>query len=205
MLATYVAADAGRASLRIGYDGTLEAWWNGDPVATPPRARRYRPDDVILRVTVRKGVNALLLRHTPRATTGRCVVRLLGEDGKGDPAGVAPAPLTGGTKAPPRAAVAGATLTREKGRDGKPTGKAVLRIALTAPVHWREVSDRRRYRLLDAKGVALDLADAPLRYAATEKALVFSCPRRRRRARGSWSSRGFAARPVRCSPTTARR
>jgi|GEM_PF-3430269 len=176
MLATYAAAAAGRASLRLGYDGTLEAWWNGDPVATPPRARRFAVDDVVLRVNVRKGANALLLRHTPRATTGRCVVRLRAEDGQGDAAGLAAAPTARPEAAPARAAVAGATLTREKGRDGKPTGRAVLRVALTGPVHWREVGERKHYRLLDAKGDALDLADAPLRYAPAEKALLFTLP-----------------------------
>lgn len=176
LLATFTASEAGRASLRIAWDGTLEAWWDGEPVATPARARRFRADDVIRRVTLVKGVNALLLRHTPRVTTGRLVVRLRREEGDGEPPGVTPAPTSRAERAPARAAVTGAAWTREKGRDGKPTGKVVLRIALSGPVHWREVGDRARYRLLDAKGEAFDLADAPLHYRPAEKALVFTLP-----------------------------
>ncbi|MFO0931425.1 MAG: hypothetical protein U1E39_01805 [Planctomycetota bacterium] len=176
LVATFPATEAGRASLRIAWDGALEAWWDGDPVATPPRARRFEPDDVIKRVDVRKGVNALLLRHTPRATTGRLVVRLRKVEGDGVPTGIEAAPVARAERASPRAAVTGATLTREKGRDGKPTGRAVLRIALAGPVHWREVGDRARYRLLDAKGEAFDLGAAPLQYRAAEKALVFTLP-----------------------------
>ncbi|MBL9087876.1 MAG: hypothetical protein JNM10_12135 [Planctomycetia bacterium] len=176
LLATFTAAEAGRASLRIAWDGTLEAWWDGEPVATPARARRFEPDDVIKRVNVRKGANALLLRHTPRATTGRLVVRLRAVEGDGAPAGIEAAAVVRPGGAAARAAVTGATLTREKGRDGKPTGRAVLRIALAGPVHWREVGDRARYRLLDAKGEAFDLAAAPLHYRPAEKALVFTLP-----------------------------
>ncbi len=147
MLATFTAAAAGRASLRIGYDGTVEAWWNGDPVATPPRARRFRADDVVLRVNVRKGANALLLRHAPRATTGRCLVRLRAEDGRGEAVGVIAAPTARPDAAPPRAAVTGATLTREKGRDGKPTGRA--RVAARAG-GTRALARGRRTQALSA-------------------------------------------------------
>lgn len=178
LLATFSAEAEGRAALRLGFDGTLEAWWNGAPLAVPPRARRYRPDDVAVRVSVRKGANALLLRHTPRATTARCVARLLAVVG-GDvheeaPPGVAAYPVEA-TAVAPKAATS-ASFALERGRDGKPTGKALLKVTLTGPVHWRGLFDRRRYALRDAKGVEVPLDDAPLHYRPAERTLLFTLP-----------------------------
>lgn len=178
LLATFSAEAEGRAALRIGFDGALEAWWNGAPVAVPPRGRRYRPDDVAARVAVRKGANALLLRHTPRATTARCVVRLLavvgGDVHEDAPPGLAAYPIEARAVAPKVAT--SASLALDRGRDGKPTGKALLKVALTGPVHWRGLFDRRRYALRDAQGVAVSLDDAPLHYRPTERILLFTLP-----------------------------
>ena len=87
---TRVAADR--------WDGTLEAWWNGDPVATPPRARRFAPDDVIKLRGVRKGERAAAAAHAAR-TTGGSSCGCEGRGRPGRPDGVEP-----GARRAPRAA-----------------------------------------------------------------------------------------------------
>lgn len=174
LLVPVTAAADGRARLVLGWDGVLEAWWNGKPLATRVGPRRYRPDDVVAGLTVRRGVNALLLRHAPRAATGRLAATFLAEAGDGPPPGLACPEVVRAETAP--RALAGASVAPEKGRDGKPTGRVVLRAALTGTVHWADAADRRRWILSNAAGATVSLDDAPLQLRPAEKALWFTLP-----------------------------
>lgn len=177
LLAEFVSESERPFEVRLGWDGVLWSWWNGGILSHAHGARRWIADDARVVVTCRKGVNVLLVRHSPRTTTGRltATLSLPGEDAP--PPGVTLTSFGSPNAAAGTKPIATAVHAKERGRDGKSTGKAFVTLTLAAPVDWRDASDITRYALADSKGRTFDLAGAEVRLPPDPKTIVLALPR----------------------------
>jgi hypothetical protein len=71
-----------KATLQLGSDDGIKVWLNGKLIHAKNVARGVSPDEDKVPVTLREGVNELLLKVTNGAGDWGAVVRFAGEDGK---------------------------------------------------------------------------------------------------------------------------
>jgi hypothetical protein len=164
LLAVLDSARDGGATLHLGWDGDLAAWWNGKPLATPSGRRRFRPGDATASLSRVKGPNVLVLRHEARASANRLDVLLLDPLRKdGPPADLAVAPLVRPDAEAAPVSIRSATWHAPRGAN------PFVRIVFTGPVHWADASIVRSYAISDASGRPVDLSGTTFAYQPADR------------------------------------
>jgi hypothetical protein len=152
------------AELKIGIDGELTAYWNGERIVRKVPMRRYAPDDLRRRVQLVKGTNILALLVKPRFARARLLVRLCTPGETDSPPGVVPRRWSPPEEVEKALKVFRVQKRRERDARQRPTGLWTLTVRFAAPVHGGDATNTANYVLVAGDGSRYPLVDVDIRY-----------------------------------------